>query len=369
MFERQAEDFIPDWFSKPADSLLGIARRRCIAVEEVAEGLDGGMDTMRNLVRGTRAIDASLAQAISAVVGGSPEFWLRRQQNYEKALDLVLRDALAEMDEWLQRVPSPSSKSGGKLSELQKQTELRERLSFYGVNNLRTWYSQYSAMRGTTQFRTSGAFASKAGDVSLWLRQGELEAALTTTRSWNPSKLRSLLNDMLALSKIRQPERFLPKLKALGAEAGVAIVVMGTPDGCKASGASRLVHPDKALVMLSFRHRTDDHFWFTLMHECAHLLLHGAASFVDTDGTHEDDLEVEANEFAHSCIIPAARWDEFANIRHDRNSILRFSTSLGIAPGLVVGQLQHRSAIPRSHLNYLKRRWTWPEIDAAIVNL
>jgi HTH-type transcriptional regulator / antitoxin HigA len=30
--------------------------------------------------------------------------------------------------------------------------------------------------------------------------------------------------------------------------------------------------------MLSFRYKTNDHFWFSLFHELAHLLLHGKKS-------------------------------------------------------------------------------------------
>jgi hypothetical protein len=79
-----------------------------------------------------------------------------------------------------------------------------------------------------------------------------------------------------------------------------------------------------------------------------------------------DECELEANEFASSCIIPPPRWEEFANLHYDRDSVLRFGVSLGIAPGLIVGQLQHRGAIPRERLNFLKRRWTWGEIEPVL---
>ncbi len=359
-------EFIPDWFSKPADSLLGLMRRREVAVEVVAGALDGGIETLRGLIRGTLPIDDALARSLSMTVGGSPTFWLKRQANYDRAVEQVLRSALSEVDEWLRHVPTPGNKSRGRLSEAQKAIELRNRLTFYGVNSLRAWHSRYGQLRNETQFRTSQAFSSNEGAVSMWLRQGELEAALATTKRWNPARLRELLRDIVKLSKISQPARFLPKLKAIGAEAGVAIVALRAREGCKASGASRLVAPDKAMVLLSFRHLSDDHFWFTLLHELGHLLLHEAKAFVDVDDTFIDEREQEANEFASSCIIPVARWEEFANLQYDRDSVMRFGVSLGVAPGLIVGQLQHREAIPRDRLNFLKRRWTWGEIESAL---
>ncbi len=367
MLESEPNEFVADWFSKPADSLLGLMSRRGVSAEMVADELVGGMEIMRGLVLGTHAIDNALATSLSNAVGGSPTFWLKRQENYERALDLASRNAVDELDAWLASVPLPGNKPRGRLSNAQKISELRRRLAFYGVNSLRAWCARYGQIRDETQFRTSQAFDSKTGSVSLWLRKGELEAALTTTKRWNPAVLGSLLSEVLKLSKIRRPDRFLPKLKKLGAEAGVAIVVVRAPDGCRASGASRLVAPDKAMVLLSFRHLSDDQFWFTLLHEFGHLLLHGADTFVDADDTYVDDREDEANKFASSCVIPPERWAEFADLRYDKNSVIRFSMSLGIAPGLVVGQLQHRGLIPRDRLNFLKRRWTWSDIEAALI--
>ena len=72
--------------------------------------------------------------------------------------------------------------------------------------------------------------------------------------------------------------RFLPKLQALCAEAGVALVFVRAPRGCRVSGASRLVTPEKAMILVSFRFRSDDQFWFTVFHEIGHLILHQGAS-------------------------------------------------------------------------------------------
>jgi Zn-dependent peptidase ImmA (M78 family) len=240
-------------------------------------------------------------------------------------------------------------------------------MAFYGVNTLKTWETRYSQTRDETRFRTSKAFSSGEGAISLWLRQGELEAALMNTRPWDPDKLRSSLRDMLKLSTIRHPERFLPKLLAIGAEAGVAIVIAKAPQGCKASGASRLVEPAKAMILLSFRHLADDHFWFTLLHEAGHLLLHGAKTFVDGDDTEPDQWEHEADEFAASQIIPSKRWNEVASLDYDKETVLRLAVSLGIGPGLIVGQLQHQGLLGRNRLNFLKRRWTWDQITAVAI--
>jgi HTH-type transcriptional regulator/antitoxin HigA len=41
------------------------------------------------------------------------------------------------------------------------------------------------------------------------------------------------------------------------------------------------------------------------------------------------------------------------------HDVIRFARKLHIAPGIVVGQLQHYGRVKRSHLNGLKRRFVW----------
>ena len=41
------------------------------------------------------------------------------------------------------------------------------------------------------------------------------------------------------------------------------------------SGATRWLTPEKALIQLSLRHKSDDQLWFTFFHETGHVLLHG----------------------------------------------------------------------------------------------
>src|SRR5581483_8937725 len=287
-------------------------------------------DLLRGLLAGSLAVDERRAECLAAVLGGTSRFWLMRQANYERALDRAVAAVFeTEGEDWLQRVPIPGGNTPRRLTEDQKREQLRRRLAFFNVANLRAWNRRYGSLRSETQFRTSPTLLSDEGAISMWLRQGELEAALLSTRPWDPVKLGEKLPEIRALSKIGQPTRFIPKLKDLCAQAGVAIVVKRAPKDCRASGATRLIAPDKAMILLSFRFRTDDQFWFTVFHEIGHLLLHDAKTFIDDEETFQDEREREANEFASSCIIPEARQAEFERLTPARNTVLRFSVSAG----------------------------------------
>lgn len=266
------------------------------------------------------------------------------------------------------RLPAPGQKVRGKISSERRAAEIRRRLVFYNVTDAESWTARYGRLVGETDYRISKSYPLKEDVTLLWLRRGELEADMIQTRVWNSGNLMDRLQEIRKLSMIRHPQLFLPRLRTLCAEAGVALVVVKAPDGCSASGAIRMVDPDKAMLLLSFRYKRDDQFWFTVFHEIGHLVLHKANTFVEDDALPGDvDRENEANAFAAECIIPPLRESEFERLGPIRDDIVRFSVSISVAPGLTVGQMQHRGMLGLDKLNYLKRTWHWSQINPATI--
>lgn len=81
------QPFTPDWFSKPGDSLLALMQRRNLTAGQLAAALEGGMDVLRGLLAGSIAIDVPRARALVSVLGGTTNFWLSWQANYERDLN------------------------------------------------------------------------------------------------------------------------------------------------------------------------------------------------------------------------------------------------------------------------------------------
>ncbi|AQR60263.1 DNA-binding protein [Brevundimonas sp. LM2] len=356
-----------DWFSKPGDSMRAAMQRKGKSADDLASHLNGGLQEVRGLMEGSLAIDENTAGALARALGATSTFWLQRQANYEISLERAVSAALPRVDEWLDVVPTPGPARRGQFTEEAMRSELERRLVFFSVPTLDAWQQRYGNVFSDTKFRTSPSFQSSKAATTLWLRRGELEADLAITKPFRESRLREVLPAIRELTRISKPDRFLPKLKVLCAEAGVAVVVVKTPSGCHASGASRMISADKAMMLLSFRHRADDHFWFTVFHELGHLILHGGQTFVDAEDTIVDALEQEANQFAADCILPDSERSQLASLSPDRRSVLSFSKINGISPGLTVGQMQHLKLISHSKLNSLKRRWAWADIDPALV--
>ncbi len=108
---------------------------------------------------------------------------------------------------------------------------------------------------------------------------------------------------------------------------------------------------------------SDDHLWFSFFHEAAHLLLHSKKNiFVEGNGGDANDVEDEANAWASNFLVPRARWEAFKGTRpRSEAEVLAFAQEQSMAPGIVVGMLQHDGVIHWRALNGLKCRYQWIE--------
>lgn len=355
-------NFQPKWASPPGDTINDVLQKREIALDDLTTSLGLSQKQMTDLLRGRIAIDKRLAHQLEQITDITATFWLVRESQYREDLARVAHEQEARIkQDWTKLLPVRDMARFGWI----KPTEnLEERfaacLNFFGVADLNEWHDRYRRVQDVVAFRTSGSFESQPGAVAAWIRQGEIEAARVETRRWNAAKFEKILPTIRKLTKKKDPRVFLPELIRLCADCGVAIVIARAPEGCRASGATKFLSADKALVMLSFRHRTDDHFWFTFFHEAGHLLLHGTgALFVEDPNlvtTHEEE---EANQFAMDILVPDEFRAEMLDLPKDPKAITKFAVRVGVSRGIIVGQLQHHRRIAHKDLNFMKARYAW----------
>jgi HTH-type transcriptional regulator/antitoxin HigA len=233
-------------------------------------------------------------------------------------------------------------------------------LQFFGLASAAACREHFSAL--ALSYRHSPSFRSEQNALFAWLRLGELEAAKIPTKEYDRAAFMKALHTIRGLTTSSIDE-FYPRMVSLCAEAGVAFIVLQPLDGLALSGISRWLTPRKALIQQTLRHMTNDHFWFTFFHEAAHLLFHSRKSvFVDGNkiATSKSSEEEEANKWAASYLVPPTAIENFIERGiFTPTSVKNFAVDVGIAPGIVVGQLQKREAIHYSYLNQLKRKFRW----------
>jgi HTH-type transcriptional regulator/antitoxin HigA len=135
------------------------------------------------------------------------------------------------------------------------------------------------------------------------------------------------------------------RAKEILAEQGIILVIEPQIAGMRVDGAAFLIdeHP---VIGLTLRLDAVDNFWFTLMHEVGHVVLHyrtGLVSgfFDDFENPEIDEMEEEANRFAQNMLIPDAVWHKSpARIAKTADPVEKLAKQLGIAPEIIFGRLR-----------------------------
>ena len=356
--------FNADWASPPGDLIEEVLEERGWTRAELAQRLAFSAKHVNELLKGRAPITADTAERLERVLGHDAGFWLRLEANYQQDLvRLQQLDQLASQKDWLKELPLRWMQGKGWVDTCSHAgQQVAACLKYFAVASIEAWRERYG--QPLAVYRTTKSYATKQGALASWLRRTETEAASITCKPYDAKAFRAALMEIRSLSCETDPSVFVPQLQALAAAAGVAVVFVPAPPGCRVSGATQWLSPDRALIALSLRHKTNDHLWFTLFHEAGHILKHGKkATFVDgLDGVDEVH-EAEADLFASDQLIPPAAAQKLQGLRSE-NEVKEAAKALGIAPGIVVGRMQHEGWLPHTHLKGLKVSYRWPEEES-----
>jgi HTH-type transcriptional regulator/antitoxin HigA len=334
---------------------------------ELAQRTGRPKKTINEIIKGKAAIMPDTAIQLERALGVPASFWNNLERNYQETLArLREEEQLQSQIELLKSFPVASLVKKGWLPKVKSEVEkLKALLNFFGVAGISEWQDLWE--RSQPVFRKSMAFESNRAAVAAWLRKGELKAIQRVCKPYKETALRAALNAIRGLSG-ETPEGFEPEMERLCAEAGVAVVFVPELPGTHLYGATRWIRSTKALIQLSLRGKSDDHLWFTFFHEAGHILLHGKKEvFIEAkeEGCREiggSEKEQEANRFSQDLLIPPDKYKAFIVAgRISETDIQRFAKEIGIAPGIVVGRLQHDKVIPFSAANALKKRFRFRE--------
>jgi HTH-type transcriptional regulator/antitoxin HigA len=147
------------------------------------------------------------------------------------------------------------------------------------------------------------------------------------------------------LAKLSERESGPLLAQGLLKEHGVVLVIERNVPGMEVDGAAFLVD-DIPVIGMTLRRDALDNFWFTLMHEVAHVILHyrtGLASgfFDDVENVEVDEFEEEANKFAADLLVPEEVWSRSpARIAKVSKPIENLAKQLGIAPAILFGRIR-----------------------------
>lgn len=148
------------------------------------------------------------------------------------------------------------------------------------------------------------------------------------------------------ISGLSARSSFVEQVSQVLLERGVILVHERGLPGMKVDGVSFKLASGNPVLGLSLRYSRLDYYWFTLMHELAHVVLHSeilsAPILDDLDEERTSLIERQADRLASDALIPKNEWRSCpARYTLNEADVVEFAKKLGIAPQIVAGRIRH----------------------------
>ncbi len=129
------------------------------------------------------------------------------------------------------------------------------------------------------------------------------------------------------------------------ARHGIVLIFLQHLKNTYLDGISFITKEGMPVIGITLRYNRIDHFWFTLLHEIAHVMKHiDCGNYIADDmslrGSHGDSvIEKEADHFAEETLLPGFRFDE--DYPYTSLEIYNIANHYNVHPAIVAGRIQH----------------------------
>jgi HTH-type transcriptional regulator/antitoxin HigA len=356
-------------FRTPGQLIKHLLDERGWSQQSLAVVLDIDQTGLNKVITGKRPITAELALLLHEVFAVEPEHFLALQQSYELAqAKITTRPDPNRADRAALFGDLPVSemiKRGWIHSYDARDTETveRELIKFFGVKSLREIeILPHSSKK--TRVSIDVTPAQLAWIYRVKQIAGGMVVAPYTQFSGRSAvkKLEAMTNSLDAISSI-------PRVLT---DHGIRFVVVESIGSAKIDGVCFWLDSNSPVIGMSCRYDRIDNFWFVLRHELEHLIQgHGShprqeksVVMLDTElegeraGTGPEIAREErtANDAAAHFCVPNDDLKQFIKRKSPffaERDLMGFANTLGIHPGIVVGQLQNKTKrydLFRNHL-------------------
>lgn len=310
--------------------------------QELADILGRPPRLISELIGGKRAITPETAIGLSAALGSSPEYWMALETSYQLSKIRSSPESIKRKASLYEKFPVREMVRKGWVDWSDDYSELEQQVfRFFGIRSLSEEPVLPHAAKKTHSTRAPTI------EQTAWLFRVLSLAKTKTVTTFSPKKLQAALDSMKPL---RMEPEDASKVAPLLESCGVVLVFVEPISSSKIDGACMWIE-DTPVVGMTLRYDRIDNFWFVLRHELEHVLKgDGKKEFILDLSVGEDngtlpESEIVANAEAADFCTPQ---DELSNFiakfspYFSEERVLAFSRSVGVHPGLVVGQLQRK---------------------------
>ena len=352
-------------FNTPGQFLQALLEERGWTKRVLAIVLGIGESSVNKLVADKQSFTAELALSLSEVFGVPPEPFMELQQQY----DLAKARIKARPDPGRQNrahlfggLPVSEMMRRGWVDgdDVRDVTAVESALAkFFGVPSANEIEILPHAAKKTQ------VFTEPTPSQLAWLYRVRQIAAELIANTYTPDALKFALPKLRALMSAPEEARKVPRILA---EAGIRFVIVESLPSSKIDGVCFWLNPASPVIGMTLRFDRVDNFWFVLRHELEHVRLgHGtSAAMLDTElegeraGIGEGIAEEEraANSAARDFCVPTNQMNGFVSRKEPffaERDVIGFAKTIGVHPGIVAGQLQHRTGRYDRFRNHLAK--------------
>ena len=334
--------------SPPGDTLAETIDIKGISQPALALRMGRPVKTINEIIKGKTAITPETAIQLERVLGIEAAFWLEREKNYRLEIAKIDEaEKILTTKEWVDNFPLVAMKKLNWINfENSTISKANSIYAFFGVSSQDAYFNYYHKYVYETAYRMSTSNGKNPFAVSVWLRQGELQAEKIGTVNYDPQKFKSVLVDIKSIM-INHTDKFFSELQSVCASVGVKVVHTPCLPGTNLHGSTRWIK-DNPLIQLSNLYNRNDIFWFTFFHEVGHILKHGKREiFVEglKYSSEETLKEKEADDFAIKQTLTIEQENEIKrNLPLTNHSILSFANKFNTLPALIIGRFARKDS-------------------------
>ena len=348
----------PNWAIHPGALLEEHLEARGLSQADFARVAGLTPKLVSTIVKGSNPVTAETAIRLERVLGLKAYIWTGIQARWDLFQARARAKSSAETRSWLSLFPIGELLARKCIPDTTNEQDLVDALlRLIGIGTPQAYAAKLGAM--AVHHRRSRAHESSEHHVFTWLMLGEHRARQMNVPTFDVHKLEGALRQIRGLT-IEKPSVFEPRMRRLCHEAGVALVLEPPIGKTCLFGSARWFDAERAIIQMSLRMKTNDHFWWTFFHGAAHVILHRGRNFVDDQNGVGDGLEEEADRWAEKFLVGKQLFAQFKAERpRSAEEVKSFASEIKLHPGIVVGMLQHARVLPFSHLNALKAKLEW----------
>jgi HTH-type transcriptional regulator / antitoxin HigA len=318
--------------------------------KDLAEIINRPVQTINEIIRGNKQITSETAIELSQALGTSPDFWANLEAKYrlhlasknKKEQDITRKSYLYTIVPISELIKRGWIQSTNSIDELEKQV-----CNFFGISSVN------ETPQLGVNFRCSQHREPEETSRIAWVKRVENLAKQQTVASFDRIKLLAAIPEIITYAEQVESLLQIPKFLA---SLGVHFVIVPHLSKTYLDGAAFYLN-DNPIIALTLRYDRIDSFWFTFLHELAHIVLGHQGTYLDNlDALEDNEQETEANQKAAEWLIDTQSFNNFI-LRNkkvfSRKAIEEFALTQNRHPGIILGRLHHDQLVPHKNLRPL----------------